>query len=983
MRHGDRESGQGALVREALRSMTREVTRRPKTVLWLTFVATVVCVLFTSSAIEFKTDRADLIDPQAAFQRRWIEYTESFGNSQDVVVAVEAQDPEAIKEVLDHLGARMEREADSFSNILYKFEPDRLREKGLQFLSPQQLATGLERIAPYRPILQGNWDLTELGSLYSRRLRFHIEKTEQTESTDELDALLQHATLLSNSLAGFLEDRNEFLSPWPEFLPVERNLHEEPQQVIYFLNDAGDMGFLRAFLVQDAKDFNGPTRAIKRLRELIGEVNVRYPHARIGLTGIPVLESDEMRKSQSDMLKASIISVLGVGLLLFLGFRGVRHPLLALVMLAASMSWAFGYTTLAVGHLNILSVSFAVILIGLGIDFAIHYLDRYLELRHEGHQLRPALLETSASVGPGIVTAAITTALAFLCAAFTQFLGVAELGVIAGGGILICALATFAVLPPLVALADRNVEPRKLPTPFQATLLRMLTSRRPWAVTIVSLAAIAAVSCQGLTYRDGQVFSRVKHDYNLLHLQADGLQSVEVQKRIFQKAKGSLLFAVSVADTPEDARRLREQFEALDTVHRVEELASHLPDTSVEETALLIQALHAELSHLPAEPPRLAPPQPQEVGQAVEDFYVWIRDKPHPLAKRAALALDSFLTDFDKLELPGQVQFLTEYQYRMTAALFAQFRAIAEASDPEPVTLADLPPAMTSRFVSAQQRWLLQIYPRDQVWDIEPLGRFVADVRSVDPDVTGTPLQNFEAARQIKDSYELAALYALAVTCGILLISYLGRRHMAAAFLSAAAVTGAAAFAITNGGDPVTLETLAAVYVGATALIAAVLDVRSVRDTVLTMLPPLAGGALTFGMLGWLGVDLNPANMIVLPLVLGIGVDDGVHVMHDFRTQRGTYRTKSSTINAIILTSLTSMIGFGSMMVAAHRGLYSLGLVLVVGVGSCLFVSLVTLPAILTLISKNRPAPGRRNIGRGPHLRSTGRTTKAKTAGRL
>jgi uncharacterized protein len=108
-----------------------------------------------------------------------------------------------------------------------------------------------------------------------------------------------------------------------------------------------------------------------------------------------------------------------------------------------------------------------------------------------------------------------------------------------------------------------------------------------------------------------------------------------------------------------------------------------------------------------------------------------------------------------------------------------------------------------------------------------------------------------------------------------------------------------------------------------------------------------------FGILALLKVDLNPANLIVLPLILGIGVDDGVHVIHDFRMQTpGRYQTSSSTINAIILTSLTSMIGFGSMILAAHRGLASLGLVLVIGLGSCLFVSLVPLPAILTLISR-------------------------------
>ena len=246
------------------------------------------------------------------------------------------------------------------------------------------------------------------------------------------------------------------------------------------------MGFLKVVPTANQKDdFNGDSRAVDRIRELIGQVTEKHPDVKIGVTGIPVLENDEMRRSQSDMTLASVISFLGVGVLLFIGFRGFRHPLLGLVMLLVGMAWTFGYTTLVVGHLNILSVSFAVILIGLGIDFAIHYLARYLELRHQGESLRPALRETSTSVGAGIVTAALTTALAFFCATFTQFLGVAELGIIAGGGILLCGVATFIVLPALISLSDQNVEPRKLPTPFDGHLLRGMTSRFPRLVMIL------------------------------------------------------------------------------------------------------------------------------------------------------------------------------------------------------------------------------------------------------------------------------------------------------------------------------------------------------------------------------------------------------------------------------------------------------------------------------------------------------------------
>ncbi|MEZ6148410.1 MAG: MMPL family transporter, partial [Planctomycetaceae bacterium] len=301
------------------------------------------------------------------------------------------------------------------------------------------------------------------------------------------------------------------------------------------------MGFLLTVLVDGGDDFQGSSQSIDRLRELIGDTEELYPGVEIGLTGIPVLESDEMRRSQSDMTIASVISFVGVGLLLLLGFRGVRHPALAMLMLLVGLSWSIGYATLFVGHLNILSVSFTAILVGLGIDFAIHYLARYLELRHSGVELRPALLRTSWGVGTGIVTAAVTTALAFFCATFTTFLGVAELGIIAGGGILLCCVTTFVVLPALIAIADRRVEPRRLPSQFQGVLLRRLTARRPLIVTIATIAAIIVVSTGSLTLVDGHVVPKVKYDANLLNLQARGVDSVNLQNRVFRESQGSLL----------------------------------------------------------------------------------------------------------------------------------------------------------------------------------------------------------------------------------------------------------------------------------------------------------------------------------------------------------------------------------------------------------------------------------------------------------
>lgn len=971
-----------SFLSDTLGTMTKFVVTHYKFSLICALVVSLGCVLLTVFRLDFKTDRADLIDPTVAFHKKWINYTESFGSSSDLVCVVESDTPESIKFVLRELGQRIEQHPELFENPLYQINPGNLPSKGLQYLTPSQLQTGLNRLDEYGPIYRnGRWDLTQVDSLYDR-LRYQIQSRSANyrgaETEKSLEPLFNHAAILSTSMSRFLADQSDFRSPWPSIVPVNERMRERSQEVIYLLNQSGTMGFLKVFPVHQENGFDGATNAIEKMRTLIGEVAAQNPEAKISLTGIPVLENDEMRKSQADMINASIISCFGVGLLLFIGFRGFRHPILALIMLSAGMAWAFGYTTLTIGHLNILSVSFAVILIGLGIDFGIHYMSRYIELRHGGKDLEPALLTTSRTVGTGIVTAAITTALAFYCAGLTPFLGIAELGFIGGGGILLCALATFIVLPALLSRADKNVEVKQMPTPFQGVWLQKLIMRFPRGVAICSLSVIAFCACQMIQKTDQGWSSRVVYDYNLLNLQAAGLESVEVQKRIFNDAQNSLLFAVSVADNPDEARALRKKFEALPTVHHVEELASRVPSHSSRETNLLVQSFRAQLGHLPEEVPLVRRLNPSSIGRNLEQIYLLLSRYKHPTAQATARLLDQFLNRFESMTLRQQSRFLNEFQYRTTASLLHQFKALRGASDPAPVRFSDLPRSLTSRFVSAEGKWLIQVYPRDHIWEIGPLEEFVKEVRSVDPDVTGTPLQNYEASQQIKVSYKTASIYALAVICVVLLIGYLSRHHAAMSLIPSMVLAGCTWFILYNRGTPVSIEAAIGMFLIMCVGVAFVLDRPGVSHMFLTMLPPVVGGMVMFGILAMTSINLNPANLIVLPLILGIGVDDGVHVVHDFRMKKGAYKTSPSTINAIVLTSLTSMIGFGSMMVATHRGLYSVGLVLVIGVACCLFVSLVTLPALLTWISNRSQTTDSVSIDDSPSKRGKKRQNRER-----
>ena len=292
---------------------------------------------------------------------------------------------------------------------------------------------------------------------------------------------------------------------------------------------------------------------------------------------------------------------------------------------------------------------------------------------------------------------------------------------------------------------------------------------------------------------------------------------------------------------------------------------------------------------------------PSQIGSELEKIETLLEGLPGTLSKATLEEVGNFLDRLDQCDDARQLSLLREYQTRLTTELWQSFRALSMISRTDPVTLTDLSPTLVDRFVSPRQKWLLQVYPKQQIWDQEPLAEFIADIRSVDPEATGTPLQTFEASRSIKESYEKAGVYALFAAFAVLL-----------------------------------------------------LDFRSVKLAFLAMLPPMAGTVLLFGTMGHFQIDLNPANMIVLPLIMGIGVDGGVHVVHDSLHQKGRYEIGSTAFSAILVNTLTTMVGFGAMMIARHRGLYSLGLVLTLGVGACLLVSLVLLPTILAMLSWRR-----------------------------
>jgi hopanoid biosynthesis associated RND transporter like protein HpnN len=881
-------------IGRTLVAWTHVCLRFPLAVVLLAMLSAGGAGFWSSRHLGYKVGRVDLLDPDSEYNKLWIDYLREFGDDDDAVIVVEGTSRAGVIGVLGELSREVGRQPELFRSVLHEVDLSRIRSKGLHYVTP----CDLERIESFltraEPVLQGGWGQLKVGTMVAGLAAEMVGGPPPSAATDEppLGALERYAEALLAAVeapAAQGAAAADYLSPWPgmpDSLATLRDLSSE-----HLLAKDGRLGFVLLRLVKQDSGFAGASAATDELRRIIAAVGSRHAGITIGLTGLPVMEDDEMRTSQQSMLWASGLSLAAVMVVIAAGFGGFRHALMANGVLVIGMAWAFAWATVSVGHLNILSVTFTVTMIGVGIDYGTYYVGRYLEARRRGLGCDAALLETSAAVGPGILTGAITTAVAFFCAALTSFVGVAELGMIAGGGILLCCLAEIGILPAVLALVDRGRLGRRLPVPVPVHAWLRPVFRHPRLVAMAGLAGTLAL-LGGLP--------ELAYDHNLLNMQADGLESVAVEKKLLEECDQSVWYALSIADSREELIERKRRLEALATVERVDEIASLLPaDEEIKEP--IIGRIRGRLAGLPERPPEIPIDRLDTLGETLAWAHGEATKRPGGL--RAAWHLERTRDALRQLAPEDCYRAVAAFQQRAAGDLLSRLHALAAVADPEPPALADLPPSLVERFVGSSGRHLLKIYGRGDIWNFDSLERFVRDVRSVDVRATGNPLQAYEASLEMKRSYEQAALSALGV---ILIVLWL--------------------------------------------------DFRSVVHVLLAVLPLALGMAQTLGLMGLVGIDLNPANLIGIPLILGIAVDYGVHIVHDALERPGPYRISASTANSVLVDALTTILGFGALMVASHRGLESLGRVLTLGVTTCTVTSLVFLPALLALVRRDPPA---------------------------
>ena len=932
-----------------LYALARLTTTYPVTILVACLVLVGVALSYTATHLEFVTGRNDLIDSDKPYIKLEEQYTQEFGSVDQFFVVVEPQDIAQGKAFVTRLGELLVRETAYIEEVFYQIDTTSLDGKKLLYLPSQDLHSLFDDLSGSRELVHEitttpglntlfeaiNHQIAEatvshlVGGLFDfapseeeplgddpgqasapQPGLFDYDPQDPPGSAEAQDAADETPTPQIGFLNSLLYEMDQALSnpahryrsPWEEFFGDTQELSDEGFLV------SGNRRFL-FMLVQPAEpEEAGLTElqdAIVTIRRIIHQLRPEFPGLDAGLTGIEVLDTDEMTSAQSDAPAATLATTLGIGLLYLIFFQRIRHPVLILSSLLVGLCWTMGFVTLAVGHLTIISVFVAPLLLGLADDFGVHFMTRYEEERGAGRDPVAALYQVCIHTGPSIIAGACTTALAFAAIMLADFRGMQELGLMSSVGILLALLAMFSFLPALIVVVERvrpwRVRPARagfLSAGFSA-LGRLIERRRR------SVLALAGV----LTLASLVALPTVRFDYDLLNLQAHGTPSVEWERRIIAHSERASWNALATATSPQAAVRKAAAFEALPVVETVESVASFIP-AGQDRRLPLVRALQPLLADLP---PTLAATQPVVVPalrRSLDQIRFKVRESNEDWDPEKRPTESELSTARARLKtIVGRLQDLPEDEARAAlsrfqADLFQDFADVwsllrNNIQPAGPITMADIPPQLKKRFVSrAEDKFLLQIYPKHNIREQHALEAFIGQLRELDPDVTGSPVIGYESIRAMQQGYIEAAIYAL---IAIVLVTF---------------------------------GTL-----------------RRVTDTLLALLPLGLGMVWAAGLMWLCNLQFNVANLVAAPLIIGIGIENGIHLVHRFREDdRMTPASlvAGSTGQAVALFSLTTMVGFGSLMIAQYYGVFSMGLLLSLAVGSVLVASLVVLPMLLT-----------------------------------
>lgn len=886
-----------------------------------------VCGYIAATELKVVNDPNQLISEDSQTHARYLNYKREFNFEEPMVIVISSDSFEENKVAAEGLVESLSNNyGDEFSRIHYKHDFSRFEKKLLNFLTVSEL----EEIDLQFKALEEFLDQPDTGLNLNSMLGEVIRNFEDEENLRKKDGWNEFKPFIDdfirklNRLADELEGKGETKKKASQETDGKESLGNTSEVREKSEKSLGDMqrlldeqrfitangGKIVMILLSPAIREDNPfpySRTVQKLRWSIEGARAVYPNVKFYLTGEPVLFDDELNQSTADSANAALFTFVLISILFFVAYRELVRPLFAIIALLCAVSWTMGFTALVIGHLNIISQATVIMILGLGIDFGIQLIGRFEEelVKNEG-RLRDALGESLAHTGVAVLTSGSTTAVAFYTMCFNDFIGLAEFGMISGTGIIMTVIGNLILLPAML-MWGRDLLPevlRDVPAQYSKSAgdkLDELLFKLPWLSVILTVAFSVFMVAQ---------LKDVSFNHNLLDLQDQTKESVQTITFLEESDAPALLFGVVMADSIDEAKNLKATFEESELVDQVVTLSDMLPENQAEKSEILkkISAKLATMDFKPDVSERV------DVELARKQLGILLKYSNEGLAQarkytlfkqaKEAVALFNKLIPplrrahdmFSKLSQDEVGRRLNRYQLEVFGKMKTELSWLQKQELGNQIVIDDLPVELRDRYLSPNGKVLVEVFPKNNVWLRKHNDPFVELLRTHAPEATGTPVQNYEYIALLKDSYIQAAAWAFGAILILISIHF---------------------------KDP--------------------------RRILLTLLPLCLGILWTLGIMVVAGIPFNPANIITLPLVIGIGVAFGVYISDRHMEEGKVSLFGSSTGKAILLSAMTTMIGFGSMMTGQYQGLVSLGLVMCIGIFCCFLASTLVLPQILRL----------------------------------
>lgn len=852
----------------------------PRITLLVCALVTTVAAVVAATQLAVDTDPDFMTSPDLEFRKTNAALRTAFPELQNnFVVLVDAEAADDARAAAEELAALLEEDREHYSYLYLPGADPFYRDNGFFYLAAAEIEAMAERFERVGPLL---------GALARQpRLATLLVALSAAGAGDEGPGSLgSDGELVLGRVAAAVESFNRGepeAVAWDELLGPNPSVEPLNPQVL-FVQPTTDLSRLDPALA-----------SLSAVRAAAASVAPR-PGLRIRVTGDRAVHTEEMSLLLNEILVAGVLSLALVTLILLSALKSFRLLIATVLTLLAGLVWTAGLAGVLVGRLNMLTTTFPVLYIGLGVDFGIHFAMGYLEGRRRSEPIDEALRLTGQRVGSSLLFCTLSTAVGFFAFIPTSYAGVVELGIISGAGIFLSLLATLTLYPAFIELGMG--ESQKLLTSRLARMQLALPGfpiRNPRSVCAVAFLVTAASLA---------ALPRVQFDMNPQSVRDTRVESVQALEDLLGDGELSAWTIEFLLEDREAAQAAVARLEALPEVRQVHSPDGLLPSDQTAKLALF-DRMRVALAAAPNDGAQL----PDRVSglplqQAIASYRMMLERRsgravattapPSAGSVRLQNALHELARRLDATD--GASVDLAALDRAVVGGLPPVLSGLRLSLPERELTLADLPDSLMRRYLAPDGRVRVEVFSSLDLRERGGLEEFAVAVDSVQSGAGGPVMATVELGWAIIESLQQAFITALVVIAALLLLLWRSPKYMA-----------------------------------------------------VTLTPLLIGSAMTAAFTCLADMPFNFANVVVLPLILGIGVDSGIHLVH--RHRMGLFGAdtilRTGTAQAVFFSALTTIVSFSTLAFSNHLGIASFAQLLTVGIGFMLVANLLVLPAIL------------------------------------